>query len=203
MQWGTVRLSTEHGEGMTGDLVLGDVLYMPGMQVNILSLQRMRDSSCEYTFSGKPQPRKIIPIFNSKGGQIASMKESAKGKPTLIGRRVEGGGRPRRGGEVYGAKGVSMELLHKRLGHTSKSGMERLVREQMVRGLEEGMQGDLGMCRGCQLGRLSEHKHPRKSPAYRASEQLALVHTNLARPFRPAAIGGGGEQVQLGHHRRL
>ena len=48
-------------------------------------------------------------------------------------------------GEVLGAKGIQMELLHKRLGHTSQSGMERLVREQMVRGLEEGMKGELGM----------------------------------------------------------
>ena len=38
-------------------------------------------------------------------------------------------------GEVLGGKGISMELLHKRLGHTSQGGMERLVREQLVRGL--------------------------------------------------------------------
>ena len=38
-QWGTVRLSTDLGEGKWGELVLGDVLYMPGMKVKILSLQ--------------------------------------------------------------------------------------------------------------------------------------------------------------------
>ena len=34
-------------------------------------------------------------------------------------------------GEVLGGKGISMELLHKRLGHTSQGGMERLVREHL------------------------------------------------------------------------
>ena len=125
------------------------------------------------------------------------MRESIRGKPTLIWTRSENGGRQRLEGEVYGAKGLQMELLHKRLGHTSKSGMERLVREKMVRGLEEGVQGNIGMCRGCQLGRSSEDKHPRKSPSYRASEQLALVHADIAGPFKPAAIGGGGKNYNL------
>ena len=93
-------------------------------------------------------------------------------------------------GEVPGAKGIQMELLHKRLGHTSQSGMERLVREQMVRGLEEGMKGEFGMCRGYKMGKSSEAAHPRKDPAYRAKEQLELVHTDLAGPFKPRAIEG-------------
>ena len=42
------------------------------------------------------------------------------------------------GGEVMGGKGIQIDLLHRRLGHTSKSVMERLVREGMVRGLEDG-----------------------------------------------------------------
>ena len=50
-------------------------------------------------------------------------------------------------GEVLGGKGVQMDLLHRRLGHTSQSVMERLVREQIVRGLEEGVKGEFGMCR--------------------------------------------------------
>ena len=49
--------------------------------------------------------------------------------------------------EVLGGKGIQMELLHKRLGHTSQSVVDRLVREKMVRGLEEGVKGEFGMCR--------------------------------------------------------
>ena len=76
------------------------------------------------------------------------MRETARARPTLICRR----GKEYEGdmeGEVLGAKGVEMDLLHKRLGHTSLSVMDRLVREQMVWGLEEGIKGDMGMCKGC------------------------------------------------------
>ena len=42
-KWGVVRLSTEKGEGKKGVLELHEVLFLPGMRVNIFSLQRIRD----------------------------------------------------------------------------------------------------------------------------------------------------------------
>ena len=76
-----------------------------------------------------------------------------------------------------------MKLLHRRLGHTSQSVIERLVRDQMVRGLEEGVKGDFGVCTGCKMGRSSDKNHPRKDPEYRAKVPLELIHTDIAGPF--------------------
>ena len=118
------------------------------------------------------------------------MQESLKARPTLICKGLNDGEEME--GEVLGAKGISMELLHKRLGHTSQGGMERLVQEQMVRGLEEGMKGDFGMCRGCKMGKSTEQPHPRKAQEIRATEPLELIHTDIAGPFSPNAIEGGG-----------
>lgn len=189
-EWGTVRLSTDGGNGERKELKLREVLYMPGMRVNIFSLQMIRKKgSCAYSFHGDPDPGKVIPIFNRKGDQIATMQETAKARPTLICERL--GDAHMVEGEVLGGKGVQMELLHRRLGHTSKSGMERLVREHMVRGLEDGVKGDFGMCRGCKMGKSSEKSHPRKDPAFRAKEPLELVHTDIAGPFKPMSIEGG------------
>ena len=195
-RWGVVRLSTDKGNGVKGVLELHEVLFLPGMNVNIFSLQRIRDKGeCSYAFKGKPQPGKVIPILNREGEQIATMRESLKAKPTLICEALNGPEEME--GEVLGGKGISMELLHRRLGHTSQGGMERLVREQLVRGLEEGIKGDFGMCRGCKLGKSSEKSHPRKAQEYRAKEPLELVHTDIAGPFNPKAIGGGGSQYNL------
>ena len=148
---------------------------MPGMKVNIFSLQRMRSKGARnYSFHGEPQLGRVIPIFNREGEQIATMKETVRARPTLICGRLkyvdedEGGGEVEV--EVLGGKGIQIELLHKRLGHTSQSVIDRLVREQMVRGLEEGVKGKFGMCRGCKMGRSSDMKHPRKCPEYRAKE---------------------------------
>ena len=80
------------------------------------------------------------------------MRESARGRPTPIGEVMRKEGDEQKGREVLGAKGISMEILHKRLGHTAKSGLERLIRKRMVRGLVEEVKGDLGVCRGVPNG---------------------------------------------------
>ena len=60
----------------------------------------------------------------------------------------------------------------------------------MVRGLEEGIKGEFSMCRDYKMEKSSEAAHPRKDPAFRAKEQLEIVHTDLAGPFKPRAIEG-------------
>ena len=75
-KWGVVRLSTDKGKGEKGVLELHEVLSLPGMRVNIFSLQRIRDKgACSYTFEGEPHPGKEIPILNREGEQIATMKQ--------------------------------------------------------------------------------------------------------------------------------
>ena len=196
-EWGTVRLLTDGANGSKKKLELQEVLFMSGMKVNIFSLQRIRSlGACSFSFLGEPQPERVIQIFNRAGEQIATMKETVRARPTLICERLreadENEGGEEVGAEVLGGKGIQMELLHRRLGHTSQSVIDRLVREQMVRGLEEGVKGEFGMCRGCKMGRSSDIKHPRKDPEHRAKEQLELIHTDIAGPFVPTAIEGKG-----------
>ena len=123
------------------------------------------------------------------------MRETTKARPTLICTRLYEAHSHESDmeGEVLGGKGVRMELLHKRLGHTSQSVIERLVREQMVRGLGEGVKGEFGMCRGCKMGISSEQIYPRKDSEFRAKEPLKPIHTDIAGPFEPKAIEGGGK----------
>ena len=56
LQWGVVRLTTEEANGKMGEL--HEVLYTPGMSVNIFSLERIRKKgACSYTFEGEPLRR--------------------------------------------------------------------------------------------------------------------------------------------------
>ena len=103
--WGEVQLSTDKGNGERGELELREVLYMPGMSVNIFSLQRIRKKgACNFPFKGVPEPGKIIPIYNKVGVQIATMQESFGARPTLICERFKR--RVQSGAEVFGGKGV-------------------------------------------------------------------------------------------------
>lgn len=78
------------------------------------------------------------------------MEESRTARPTLVCEKlVKEGAADIVDGEVLGAKGIQIDMLHRRMGHTYKSGLERLVREQLMRGVEDGMKGDLGVCYAC------------------------------------------------------
>ena len=91
LQWGVVRLATQKANEIKGEIELHEVLYMPGMRVNIFSLQRIRrKGACSYTFEGVPQPGRVIPIFNRDGQQIATMKETLKARPTLVCNKLTG-----------------------------------------------------------------------------------------------------------------
>ena len=75
---------------------------------------------------------------------------------------------------------VEIGLLHRRLGHMGKSAMIRLMKEELVRGLEGGVAGKLGVCRGCELGKPLGKPHPPKDVMNRVTKKLELVHSTLA-----------------------
>ena len=67
-QWGTIILWTDGVDGEKTRQELREVLYMPGMKVNIFSLQRIRaKGACSYTFHGVPRLEGTIQILNKVG----------------------------------------------------------------------------------------------------------------------------------------
>ena len=136
LQWGVVRLSTQQVDGVSGQIELHEVLYIPGMRVNIFSLQCIRrKGACSYTFGGVPQPGKVIPIFNRDGRQIATMQETSKARPTLVcgrlarideveGRSVKGVKKGVMEGEELEGKGISMEILPSVKGENASAAVD-------------------------------------------------------------------------------
>ena len=62
--------------------------------------------------------------------------------------------------------------------------MTRLGKEELVRGLEGGVAGELGICCGFELGKRLAKPHPPKDVMYRATKKVELVHSKLARHVR-------------------
>ena len=85
---------------------------------------------------------------------------------------------------------VDMELLIRRFGHIWKTTMRRLGKEKLVRGLEGWVVGEVGVRRGCELGKLLAKPRPSKDVMYRATKKLELVHSDLAGPMRQQYRGG-------------
>ena len=76
---GTVTLEVDAEVGKQ-ILRLENVLYMPSMNYNIVSLQRLRAAKFIYTFS---EVRGKAVIKNAEGGMVAFMSESKSGRLTL------------------------------------------------------------------------------------------------------------------------
>ncbi|KAL1569026.1 hypothetical protein AAHA92_00559 [Salvia divinorum] len=78
----------------------------------------------------------------------------------------------------------SANLWHKRLGHISKSRIERLVSDGILNTLTFS---DLDVCVQCIKGKQTKHK---KLGANRATNVLELIHTDICGPFPSASWNG-------------
>jgi len=192
---GTVKLECHDKEGESVELSLYNVLFIPQAKVNLLSLQKLRKANYRVE-----QPQRIGTewIQSEAGRYVGSMDVDGEGRsvlncmtmlpppssPPVMLLPVEFVPE-----EVLVAA-VELELLHRRLGHMGKTAMTRLGKEGLVRGLEGGVVGEMGVCRGCELGKPLAKPHPLKDVAYRATSKLELVHADLAGPMRVQSWGG-------------
>ena len=160
---GTVKLECQDKEGVPVMLDLQNTLYIPQAKVNLFSLQKMRKAGYRLQQQiGKDW------IQKASGQFVGSMEVDAEGRAVVDGKTllppipfltsmlppVE-----ELAEEAFVAA-VDMELLHRRLGHMGKTAMARLEKGDLVRGLEGGVVGEMGVCRGCELGKPLAKPHP-------------------------------------------
>ena len=60
---GLVRIISVAASGKNSVVDLNDCLYVPGMSINIFSLQKLRRLEGSYSLSGKPG--QVVPLLNS------------------------------------------------------------------------------------------------------------------------------------------
>ena len=205
---GTVKLRCANKEGKPSEMKMLNVLYIPEAKVNLFSLQKLRKA--EFV-TEEPDRLGTKWVRNSDGEYVMSMIEDHEGRavidcqtrlPCMSGNSsfpvetVDGEGE---GGEKMeeGFVAIDVKLLHRRVGHIGKAGMERLARDGLVRGLEGGVTREMDMCRGCELSRPRPHPHRPIDPEYRATRPLELVHGDLAGPIRVKSWGGSSYMFVL------
>ena len=80
-------------------------------------------------------------------------------------------------------------LWHRRLGHVGIKQLNRLVKNDLVRGLKDVVFEKDKLCSSCQAGKQVENTHPKKSMIY-TSKAFELLHTDLFGPTQYTCIGG-------------
>ena len=76
-------------------------------------------------------------------------------------------------------------VWHCRLGHINKKRIEKLHKDELLNSFDYG---SFETCKSCLLGKMT--KTPFTSQGERASELLALVHTDVCGPMSSVARGG-------------
>jgi transposase InsO family protein len=173
---GKVRIFMRVG-GTTKAVTLCDVLYIPELKRNLVSVRALCATGCTVNFKGKTA------IIKSQGNKkIAYAVEDGK----LF--KLDGTADKL----IGGANALSVEreepralkkrkmlaLWHQRLGHVSQSGLLRLKRSNGVIGIDFDEREDLDFCQGCIEGKAHKVPFPKQSGS-RATDVLRLVHSDV------------------------
>lgn len=211
---GTVILHVDSAGGKQ-QLTLSNVLLIETMQFNIFSLQKLLAADWIYTFNLIPG-KAVVQKPSSTGNmeQVALLTRSKEGRLTLdcttptsgavlptsraalpqhdysttTSEAVPTTSRAALQAEVMVAT-LSMDLLHRRLGHSGEAALRRLLREDMATGISK-VQGKISPCDSCQLAKITRPPHPAVQFDHGTSHPLQLVVMDLAGPVTPASLGG-------------
>lgn len=83
-----------------------------------------------------------------------------------------------------------MEKLHKRLGHLSFSGIEKVMKNEIVEGINHCLPRDksLEVCESCLAGRQSSKRFEQDLP--RSSRPLEIIHSDVCGPMEVKTYNG-------------
>ena len=142
---------------------LTNVLFIDSKPFNILSLQKLVEGDFIPVYNEVPNKVVLKKILHHGGvEQVALLSKSKAGRLTLDCRILSSAlSQPStRQGEAF-LNTLSMDLLHRRLGHSGEAALRRLLKENMATGISS-VAGTIRPCDPCKLGKLT-----RPPPIYR------------------------------------
>ena len=157
------------------------------MSFNLLSLAKMVDADIIFVFKeicGKA----VIKGTTSTGNmpQIALMiinKDRVKLDCRLAPRS------PTAPAAIF-TTSISMDVLHRRLGHSGNPAIKRLLAEGMVHGIQVTKGTEVEPCDAYQLGKLTRPPNPPSPFLHNTTKPLQVVVMDLAGPVKPKNLGG-------------
>lgn len=158
-------------ESCKGTKLIHDVLYVPEIDQNLISVGQLLENGFKVNFENK---QCVIKDVNDK--ELFNIK--MRNKSFLFDPMEEEQA-------AYPATENSTEVWHKRLGHFHHAAVLNMQRKELVRGLPH-LDSELPSCEACQYGKLT--RLPFKQSNWRATEKLQLIHTDLAGPQRTASL---------------
>ena len=155
-------------------LHLSDVLFVPGIKRNLISISTLEDKGFNIAFSN--------------GSVMAWKKDSDFNSTQIIGER-HGSLYKLAANQVHvlnhSASNINL-LWHKRFGHLNFKSLSSLGK--FVVGLPSLSSSFDGVCKGCSLGKFL--KSPFHSSENRSKHVLELIYSDLCGPMSSASLSG-------------
>lgn len=167
---GTVAIQSH-----TGLKLISDVLYVPEIDQNLLSVAQLLENSYKVLFEDLH-----CQIKDPEGKEVCKVQMKDK-RFVLDLMNLEHAA-------VHKEVSNNTILWHKRLGHFHHDALIFMKKNNLAKGLPE-LEEDLPTCAACQYGKQSRLPFP-QSTAWRASQKLQLVHTDVGGPINTPSLNG-------------
>ena len=169
---GEIEVSQKDGS----NLCLNNVLFVPKLEANILSLGQLDEEGYRMVMGeGK------LTIFNPYGQLFAEVQRST-GRLYLLKLNI--------GDQcLFTSEDTTEEWLwHSRFGHLNCHMLQDMSRKKSVEGLPPFVIPSK-VCRSCIAGKHHRTSFPKKS-FFRATQPLELIHMDICGPLTPITLGG-------------
>jgi hypothetical protein len=165
---GTIAITTN-----SGTKTIADVLYVPNIDQNLLSVGQLIEKGMKVIFENQH-----CCIFYAAGCKILQVRMKSKSFSFLPFEEEH---------NAFPTKLNYTKLWHKRLGHCHQQRMLTMKNSEAVRGIPPFTEITLN-CHACQFGKQNRKSFPRST--WRSSQKLQLIHTDVAGPLSTPSLNG-------------
>lgn len=170
-------------DGVNEPLPVPDVLHVPELRANLLSVSKIadRDNSVLFTKTGAI-------VWNSKGQLLA--RAARHGNLYVLHDAAHRESKSQASVVVASGAVTTHQMWHERFGHLNMGDLNSMSKSGNVVGMKLGKAPkDIPICKVCVEGKATVKPFP-KSEHKRASLPLELVHSDLCGPMRTESNGG-------------
>ncbi|KAM1746060.1 hypothetical protein ACFX11_012725 [Malus domestica] len=170
---GSLEIETNRGRKY-----IREVMYLPGLKENLLSVGQMDEHGYYLVFGGG-----MCTVFDGPSLECQIISVKMRGNrcyPLSLS--------PEKQLVLKLSFANCARTWHRRLGHLNFGGIKQLKEKDMVHGLPDLEENDR-VCEGCQYGKQHRESFP-SGQAQRAGASLELIHVDLCGPMRNESTGG-------------
>ncbi|CAL9023657.1 unnamed protein product [Prunus brigantina] len=170
---GTLVIKTKLGKKY-----IHEVMLVPGLEENLLSVGQMMEHGYHLVFGGN-----MVNVYDDQ-----SLKNLIVRVQTTHNKCFPLTMMPARDMALRTSVSHCLQTWHKRLGHLNERSIKLLENQGMVHGLAHLEQISV-VCDGCMQGKQHRDSFPLES-SWRATSPLELVHTDICGPMKSESLSG-------------